>query len=235
MAIVQHRSGGTHIDGNAKSQIFRLHLQRTKPGSSSAQTHGGDHSGRAARDAPGLLRDANRCSCCSKILLILKAAHLEEGRLYETHQVLHASFCCGAIRPAQLHSRSPAPRWRRRRPDSIPSPRRFSATAGPLSSADRTRNAAELHPSWPDARPRFAPNSPPPHPSPRLTHMKREYFRREAKKWIRLAGAIDELYFDLSKIMLAEFSGQTSKRTSGLASFGRSEATSAYRAVLPPS
>jgi hypothetical protein len=39
--------------------------------------------------------------------------------------------------------------------------------------------------------------------------MKREYFRREAKKVDALAGPIDELHFDLSKIMLTEPPGQT--------------------------
>src|SRR5216684_4315833 len=43
----------------------------------------------------------------------------------------------------------------------------------------------------------------------RLTHMKREYFRREAKKWMRWLAPIDELHFDLSKIMLTELPGQT--------------------------
>src|SRR6266852_2381496 len=38
-----------------------------------------------------------------EILLIVEAAHLEKGGLYETHQVLNGALLLRTMRPTQLH------------------------------------------------------------------------------------------------------------------------------------
>ena len=48
MTIVQHRPGGTHIDGNAQCQIFWLHFQRPQARFFLRQTYRRNHASRPA-------------------------------------------------------------------------------------------------------------------------------------------------------------------------------------------
>src|SRR5882762_5883368 len=91
MAIMQNRTRWSYIDRNAKRQIFRMQLQGTKSGGLCGKTHGGDY----ARRAAGTLlihftMPFDELLC--EILLIVEAAHFEEGGLYETHQVFNCAY-----------------------------------------------------------------------------------------------------------------------------------------------
>src|SRR5204862_3549651 len=79
-----------------------MHLQGTKSGGLFGKTHGGDD----ARGAAGTLlihftMPFDELLC--EILLIVEAAHFEEGGLYETHQELNSTLLLPTIRPTQLH------------------------------------------------------------------------------------------------------------------------------------
>src|ERR1700730_10016246 len=79
-----------------------MHLQRTKSGGLFGKTHGGDYARRAARTLLiHFTMPFDELLC--EILLIVEAAHLEEGGLYKTHQVLNGTFLLRTMRPTQLH------------------------------------------------------------------------------------------------------------------------------------
>ena len=66
------------------------------------------------------------------------------------------------------------------------------------------------------------------------TRTQREYFRREAKKWSRSTEPSRNSTSTCPKSCWLNSPGSPSKRTRGLTSLGRKEATSAYSALLPP-
>jgi hypothetical protein len=89
---MEHRSGGTHIDGYAQGQIFRLHFQRTEARFFFRLAHRGNHSGRAAGTllvhlllpSPQLL---------AKICRIVKPPHLEQEDLTKPTRFSTLPFC----------------------------------------------------------------------------------------------------------------------------------------------
>src|SRR6266851_3276620 len=144
----------------------------------------------------------------AKIFRIVKPAYLEEGRLDETDQVLHASFLLRSIRPAQLH---PHPHLQRGvGKDRIPF-RHFPIF--PPLQGDRLRPIEDAlqRSSTPAGQmlgqgsyqtlDRFIRDQTDAHET--------RVLQARGEKMDALAGAIDELHFDLSKIMLTELPGQT--------------------------
>ena len=144
----------------------------------------------------------------SKIFLIVKPPYLKEGRLDETDQVLHASFLLGSIRPAQLH---PHPHLQRGvGKDRIPFRHLpvFSPLQGnrlrPIKDAlqgSATPAGQMLGQGSYQTLDRFIRDQTDAHEA--------RVLQTGGEKMDPLAGAIDELHFDLPKIMLTELPGQT--------------------------
>lgn len=106
--------------------------------------------------------------------------------------------------------------------------RHFRATVFGGSKTHSSRTP----PDYQDARPGCAPSSLPSFTT--LTRMNREYFRREAKTWIRRVDPSRKATSTCPKSCWLNSPGRPSKRIGGFVSFGRSEATRAYKAVLSP-
>src|ERR1700757_864291 len=103
-----------------------MHLQGTKSGGLFGKKHGGDY----ARRAAGTLLIHFTMpfdELLGEILLIVEAAHFEEGGLYETHEVFDGTFLPRTMRPTQL---TPTPSSSMTQADQIPF-RRFSALTTP--------------------------------------------------------------------------------------------------------
>src|SRR6516164_9470676 len=119
-----------------------------------------------------------------KILFIVETAHLEGRRLYETHQVLHAAFFLRPIWPAQLHPHAHFQHG----VGEYRIPFRHLPVLLPLSAIVLGRSNTHCNGSPPQlcrcsarVRTKLSAVS----SCTTLTRMKREYFSREAKKWIR--------------------------------------------------
>src|SRR5712692_3958656 len=232
MSIVQDRSRRAHIDGDTQSQLFRPHLQGTKSCCLLGKTHRGDHS----RCPAGTLLIHFPMpfeQLLLEILLVMEASHFEEGRLYEAHKVLHGPFFLRPMRPTQLHP--DAHLEHRVGEDWIPF--RYLAVSLPLQSHGLRRSNTHSRGTPPQRsrcsarlRTKLSTVS----SFTRLTRMNREYFRREAKKWIRRVVPSINSTSTCPKSCWLNSPGRPSKRTRGFTPFGRSEATRAYRAVLPP-
>lgn len=91
MTLMQDGARGTHIDGDAESEIFRLHFQRAQSQGFLGKTHHGDDSRRPARTLL-IYFPVPPHELLLEIFLVLEAPHLEEGRFYEAYQVLDGSF-----------------------------------------------------------------------------------------------------------------------------------------------
>jgi len=133
------------------------------------------------------------------IFLIVKTPPFKEGRLYEAHQVLDTAFFLGAILPAQLQ---PTPissvAYANTGFHSVTSPllRHFRAIVFGRSNTHSKGRPPQLAKCSARVRTKLSTVS----SFTKLTRMKREYFRREAKKWDPLAGAIADLHFHFSKL-----------------------------------
>ena len=180
---MQHGCGRTYVDGNAQRQIFRLHFQRPQARLLFGPAHRGNHAGcpagtfliHLAMPIPQLLK---------QIFFIVKPAYLKKGRLDETDQILHAAFLLGAIGPTQL---DPHPHLQRGvGKNRIPFrhlpvfPPLESDRLGPIKDALQGKPAPTgqmLGQGSHQALDRLIRH--------KLTRIRREYFRREAKKWMR--------------------------------------------------
>src|SRR6516165_9543556 len=168
-----------------------------------------------------------------EILWIVEAAHFEEGRFYEAHQVLNGTFLLRTMRPTQFHP--DAQLEHDVSEDRIPF--RHLAVPLPLQS-HRLRSIEDTHQRAPpplsrcSARLRTKLSTA--WSFTTLTQMNREYFRREAKKWIRRDDPSRKVTSTSPKSCWLNSPGRPSKRINGFVSFGRTEATRAYKAVLPP-
>ena len=94
MAVVQHRSRRSYVDGYAQSQFFRLYLQGAKSSSLFSQAQGWNHSRRPARTllvhlpmpVPQLL---------AKVLLIMNRRTLKKEDLTKPTRFSTLPFSCG--------------------------------------------------------------------------------------------------------------------------------------------
>src|SRR5205807_1578265 len=96
---------------------------------------------------------------------------------------------------------------RKQRPDSIPSPHRFSATAERSSSVDQTHIAKDVPPAG-----QMLGQCPHQTFHRLVLHQtdayESEVLQARSKKVNPLAGAIEKLHFHLPKIVLTELSGE---------------------------
>src|SRR5437879_2236843 len=161
-----------------------------------------------------------------QILRVLEAAHLEEGSLHETHQIFHRPLLLSPVRPTEFHPDAhlqggagedripfrhlpvPPPLQRHGlRPVEHTHQRSPSPTVQMLCQAPhQALHGLILHPE---------------------TRIQCEYFRREAKKRMRRAVPSINSTSTCPKSCRLNSPGRPSKRTRGLTSCGRKEATRA--------
>src|SRR5216684_7998638 len=144
------------------------------------------------------------------IFLIVKTPYFEEGRLYEAHQVLDTAFLLGAIWPAQLH---PYPHFQRG-VSKHRIPFRDLAVAPPLQS-DRLRSVKHTQQGA------TAPAGQMLGQGAHQTFYRLVLHQTDAhqagvlqtrgEEVDALTGAIDELHFHFSKIVLTELSRESFK------------------------
>jgi len=150
-----------------------------------------------------------------QILPVLEAAHLEEGTLYETHQVLHRTFLLSPVGPTELHPDAHLQGGASE--DRIPFP--HLAVPPPLQS-HRLRSVKHTHQRSSSPAVQMLPQAShqPLHGlilHPRDPHPAR-VLQARGKEADATRRPIDKLDVHLPEVVLAEFPRQTFKTHQGL-------------------